>query len=85
MEGHESSKGRNWPEYNEDLVKRGEIYLTFDFLESWERDLEELNRGKRGRKFAYPWSFIELLDSCYLPPTLSAARGLLEKTLGADT
>jgi len=61
MEGHESSKGRNWPEYNEDLVKRGEIYLTFDFLESWERDLEELNRGKRGRKFAYPWSFIELL------------------------
>jgi len=37
------------------------MYLTFDFLESWGRDLEKLNRGKLGRKFAYPWSFIELL------------------------
>ena len=37
------------------------MYLTFDFLESWERDLEELNRGKLGRRFAYPWAFIELL------------------------
>jgi hypothetical protein len=61
MKGYEASKGRNWQEYNESLVKRGEMYLTFDFLESWGRDLEKLNRGKLGRKFAYPWSFIELL------------------------
>ena len=61
MEGYAVTKKRNWQEYNEALVKRGEMYLTFDFLESWERDLEELNRGKLGRKFAYPWSFIELL------------------------
>lgn len=43
------------------FVKRGEMYLTFDFLESWERDLEELNQDKLGRRYAYPWSFIELL------------------------
>jgi hypothetical protein len=61
MKGNGASKGRNWQEYNESLVKRGEMYLTFDFLESWERDLEELNRGKLGRKYAYPWAFIELL------------------------
>lgn len=61
MKGNEASNGRNWQEYNESLVKRGEMYLTFDFLESWERDLEELNRGKLGRRFAYPWAFIELL------------------------
>lgn len=61
MKGSGEPKGRNWPDYNESLVKRGEMYLTFDFLESWESDLEELNRGKLGRKFAYPWSFIELL------------------------
>jgi hypothetical protein len=60
MRGNEASKGRNWPEYNDSLVKRGEMYLTLGFLESWERDLEELNRGKLGRKFAYPWSFIKL-------------------------
>lgn len=61
MKGDEAPKGRNWQEYNESLVKRGEMYLTFDFLESWGRDLEKLNRGKLGRRFAYPWSFIELL------------------------
>jgi hypothetical protein len=61
MKGKGESKGRNWQEYNESLVKRGEMYLTFDFLESWERDLEELNRGKLGRRFAYPWAFIEFL------------------------
>ena len=61
MKGDEAPKGRNWQEYNESLVKRGEMYLTFDFLESWGRDLEKLNRGKLGRMFAYPWSFIELL------------------------
>jgi hypothetical protein len=61
MKGDNASVGRNWQEYNESLVKRGEMYLTFGFLESWERDLEKLNRGKLGRRFAYPWSFIELL------------------------
>jgi len=34
------------------LVRRGEMYLTFDFLESWESDLEKLNRGKLCRKSA---------------------------------
>jgi hypothetical protein len=43
------------------LVKRGEMYLTFDFVENWDRDLEALNRGKLGRNYAYPWAFIELL------------------------
>ena len=61
MKGNGARKGRNWQEYNESLVKRGEMYLTFDFLDSWERDLLELNRGKLGRRFAYPWAFIELL------------------------
>ena len=54
MKGDNASAGRNWQEYNEFLVKRGEMYLTFDFLDSWGRDLEKLNRDKLGRKFAYP-------------------------------
>jgi hypothetical protein len=61
MKGDTASNGRNWQEYNEALVKRGEMYLTFDFLENWDKDLEDLNRSKLGRKYAYPWSFIELL------------------------
>jgi len=43
------------------LVKRGELYFTLDFLESWDANLEELNQGKVGRKFELPWSFIEAL------------------------
>lgn len=37
------------------------MYLTFDFLESWEKDLEKLNQDKLGRRYVYPWSSIELL------------------------
>jgi hypothetical protein len=61
MQRDAESKGRNWREYNESLVKRGEMYLTFDFLENWDKDLEKLNKDKLGRNYAYPWSFIELL------------------------
>ncbi len=61
MTGSSEPNGRNWQEYNESLVKRGEMYLTFSFLDSWEKDLEKLNHGKLGRRFAYPWAFIELL------------------------
>jgi hypothetical protein len=33
---------RNWKEYNEKLVKRGEFYLSLDFVESWDEEFEEL-------------------------------------------
>jgi hypothetical protein len=28
---------RNWPEYNEQLVKRGTLYLSLEFLEHWDQ------------------------------------------------
>jgi len=56
-----SENRRNWPEYNESLVKRGELYLTFTFLENWDKDLEKINRNKLGRKFESPPSFIQFL------------------------
>ena len=31
---------RNWREYNEKLVKRGEMYISLDFVESWRKELE---------------------------------------------
>lgn len=33
MKGSSEPKARNWQEYNESLVKRGEMYLTFSFLD----------------------------------------------------
>jgi hypothetical protein len=37
-------KVRNWPEYNESIVKRGEMYLTFPFFGVRDKDLD-INRG----------------------------------------
>ena len=51
----------NWNKYNESLVKRGEVLLDFDVIDNWPTELEKMNRGKEGRKFVYPDSFIRLL------------------------
>lgn len=39
----------NWPEYNESLVRRGEITFDTDFLENWRVELKKMNEGKEGR------------------------------------
>jgi len=31
---------RDWSQYNEELVKRGEIYLCFDFLDNWDHEIK---------------------------------------------
>ena len=51
----------NWNKYNESLVKRGEVLLDFDVIDNWDNELKEMNKGKEGRKFVYPDSFIKLL------------------------
>ena len=52
---------RNWKNYIESLVKRGEILLDFDVIDNWNTELSEMNKDKEGRKFVYPDSFIKLL------------------------
>lgn len=49
---------RDWTQYNEKLVKRGEFYLCFDFLDNWDHEIKAMNKNKRGRPFEYPRSFI---------------------------
>ena len=44
----------NWRNYNESLVKRGEILLNFDVIDNWNSELEKMNKDKEGRKFVYP-------------------------------
>lgn len=66
-----SHRKRNWTEYNERLVKRGEYYISLDFLENWDHEVSRLNKGKRGRPFEYPEQFILFMAiihiSFYLP------------------
>jgi hypothetical protein len=52
---------RNWKNYNESLIRRGEVLLDFDVIDNWDSELEEMNKDKEGRKFVYPDSFIKLL------------------------
>ena len=32
---------RDWPEYNEKLVKRGWFYLSTDFVNNWDKELKK--------------------------------------------
>jgi hypothetical protein len=45
---------RDWRDYNEKLVQRGDISLYLDTLITWDDDLEIQNSGKDGRPFEYP-------------------------------
>lgn len=48
----------DWPSYNRSLVRRGEILFSYDFLDSWGREIERMNRNKKGKPFVFPDSFI---------------------------
>jgi hypothetical protein len=47
-----------WSDYNESLVRRGEILLGFDVKDNWNIEIEEMNRGKPGEPFHYPDTFV---------------------------
>lgn len=49
---------RNWRKVNEEGVQRGVFYLDFDMVRNWDKELEEMNRGKRGAPFEFPRSLI---------------------------
>ena len=57
---------RNWVEYNERLVRRGELYLDLDFLRNWDREVSKMNRGKRGRPYEFPCSFIQFMAFAHI-------------------
>jgi hypothetical protein len=50
---------RDWKVVNERLVVRGEFLLDLDWLESWNRELVEMNVGKVGRPYEFPESLIK--------------------------
>ena len=57
---------RDWPSYNEKLVVRGEIYVSLDFLKSWDKDVRKLNKHKVGAPFWYPTSMMMFLAYLHL-------------------
>lgn len=50
---------RDHKKYQDELRKRYEIYLDLEWVDSWDDELVEMNRGKKGKPFEYPNSMIE--------------------------
>jgi hypothetical protein len=59
-------KKRNWKEYNESLVRRGELLFDTDFLSGWSRELGKLNEGKEGARYRYPASLMSMLAAIHV-------------------
>lgn len=51
---------RDWRAYDEELVVRGEFLLDLDWVENWDKELEDMNSGKRGAAYRFPESLIKL-------------------------
>lgn len=51
-----------WKSVDERLIRRGELLLSLDFLESYGDDLKAMNRGKVGRPFTLTDRYIEFLS-----------------------
>lgn len=51
---------RNWRKVNGELVKRGEFYLDFDWVQNWDKELVKMNEGKVGAPYEFPHSLIRL-------------------------
>lgn len=49
---------RDWKKVNKKYVNEGELYLSFDFLHTWKKELKDLNKNKEGARYQYPESLI---------------------------
>ena len=52
--GKKFNDKRIWKAENEKYVVRGEFLFDFDFVKSWDKELGEMNKGKRGAPFEFP-------------------------------
>ena len=61
--------------------------LSFDAMEQWDAELKEMNRGKEGRRYVYPESFMEALGYChaYLHLPYRQTEGLIKSHLKEKT
>lgn len=50
---------RDHKKYQEELLKRYTIFVDLDWADSWWEELEEMNKGKKGKPYEYPKSMIE--------------------------
>ncbi len=57
--GKKTKDKRDWTDYNTKLIKRGEWFFDFSFLDNITQELKVMNESKVGRPYQYTDSFIE--------------------------
>ncbi|MDE1767350.1 MAG: transposase [Thaumarchaeota archaeon] len=50
----------SWTQYNEKLVRRGEILISGECLKNWDKELAAMNQKKEDRRFLFPESFMKV-------------------------
>ena len=50
-----------WSNYNQSIVRRGEILMGFDVIDNWDMESKEMNIDKVGEPFHHPNTFLLLL------------------------
>jgi hypothetical protein len=61
-----TKKKRDWKEYNEALVRRGELLFDTDFLSGWGEELRRMNEQKEGARYRYPSSLMSMLAAIHV-------------------
>lgn len=51
---------RDWKNINETYVQKATFYLDFEWVDSWSKELAEMNLEKRGAPYQFPNSLIKL-------------------------
>jgi len=53
----------NWKQIDEKLIRRGELILELSFVESYQKELDAMNRGKEGRPYSLTHTYIQFLTA----------------------
>ena len=69
---------RDWKSIDNRLVGHGTLLLSVDFLDSWGKQLAELNSGKVGSPFKYPEGLMKYagLLHCYMRLGFRQVKGI---------
>ena len=51
----------NWHDYDEKLIRRGELILDLEFVRNYPSELDAMNRGKEGKPFKLTDSYVRFL------------------------
>jgi len=52
---------RDWKSVNNKYIKERELFLSFDFLQNWNNEIQTLNKNKVGGQYEYPESLFMFL------------------------